>query len=93
MSAITTMSAWVAREIRRLVGPDFEQHLEEFAVQFAPFVKEEFFWLLVSTMRAVGLTTPMPSGVDSSRSRNLASTRYRDFAFPSAESALVTRIE
>ena len=83
----------MAREIQRLVEPDFVQHLEEFAAQFDPFGTEEFLWLLVSTRRAVRLTTPMPSGADSSRSRNFASTRYRDFAFPSAESALVTRIE
>ena len=82
----------MAKEIQRLVEPDFEQPLEEFAAQFDPFGTEEFRWLLVSTMRQVGMTTPMPSGVDSSRSRNLASTRYRDFAFPSAESALVAPI-
>jgi hypothetical protein len=72
----------VARELRRLVEPDVKQQLEEYAAQFDPFGTEEFLWLLVSTMRAVGLTTPMPSGVDSSSSRNLASTRFRDFPFP-----------
>jgi len=30
----------VAREIHRLVEPDFAQQLEEFSAQFAPFVKE-----------------------------------------------------
>ena len=53
-SAITTLSARVAREIRRLVEPDFEQHLEEFAAQFAPFVIEEFLGLAVGEHNAAG---------------------------------------